>query len=244
MKKKIALLLSIMFAFALMLGACGTDPTTVDYNGYTYDQLSATSAGLIEALSQMGEDEMAYYLQSGDSFSASIITAWSENTADLGDYQGYGDFSVTKSGNTVTADMIVQFEKRNAVFEVVYDLNDMSIPTGVTVEPIQTLGEKMSRAGMNTLISICIVFAMLILISLIIYAFKVFPYLEERKKKNAAPTAPAAPAANMAVQRQQQPAAVAEQTDDSELIAVIAAAIAASEGTSTSGFVVRSINRR
>ena len=34
------------------------------------------------------------------------------------------------------------------------------------------------------------------------------------------------------------------QTDDSELIAVIAAAIAASEGTSTSDFVVRSINRR
>ena len=33
-------------------------------------------------------------------------------------------------------------------------------------------------------------------------------------------------------------------TDDTELIAVIAAAIAASEGTSTSDFVVRSINRR
>lgn len=34
------------------------------------------------------------------------------------------------------------------------------------------------------------------------------------------------------------------QTDDTELIAVIAAAIAASTGTSTSDFVVRSINRR
>ena len=33
-------------------------------------------------------------------------------------------------------------------------------------------------------------------------------------------------------------------TDDTELVAVIAAAIAASEGTSTSDFVVRSINRR
>ena len=32
--------------------------------------------------------------------------------------------------------------------------------------------------------------------------------------------------------------------DDTELVAVIAAAIAASEGTSTSDFVVRSINRR
>ena len=33
-------------------------------------------------------------------------------------------------------------------------------------------------------------------------------------------------------------------TKQAELVAVIAAAIAASEGTSTSGFVVRSINRR
>lgn len=35
-----------------------------------------------------------------------------------------------------------------------------------------------------------------------------------------------------------------EETDDLELIAVISAAIAAAEGTSTDGFVVRSIRRR
>ena len=35
-----------------------------------------------------------------------------------------------------------------------------------------------------------------------------------------------------------------ELSDDTELVAVIAAAIAAAEGTSTDGFVVRSIKRR
>ena len=39
-------------------------------------------------------------------------------------------------------------------------------------------------------------------------------------------------------------APVVEETDDLELIAVITAAIAAQEGTSTDGFVVRSIRRR
>ena len=43
---------------------------------------------------------------------------------------------------------------------------------------------------------------------------------------------------------EQSNAEAATLTDDAELIAVIAAAIAASEGTTTSGFVVRSINRR
>ena len=37
---------------------------------------------------------------------------------------------------------------------------------------------------------------------------------------------------------------VVDETDDLELIAVITAAIAAQEGTSTDGFVVRSIRRR
>ena len=35
-----------------------------------------------------------------------------------------------------------------------------------------------------------------------------------------------------------------DMTDDTELVAVIAAAIAAAEGTTTDGFVVRSIRRR
>ena len=65
------------------------------------------------------------------------------------------------------------------------------------------------------------------------------PALEEKfRKKETAPAAPApAPAAAA------EPAAEV-QTDDSELIAVIAAAIAAAEGTTTDGFVVRSIKRR
>ena len=60
---------------------------------------------------------------------------------------------------------------------------------------------------------------------------------EMKAKKKAAEEAAAAPT----------PATVAadpvQEADNSELIAVIAAAIAASEGTSTDGFVVRSIRK-
>ena len=62
----------------------------------------------------------------------------------------------------------------------------------------------------------------------------------------AAPAAPVLPA-SAPVQRPAAPAPVAaapvQEADNSELIAVIAAAIAASEGTSTDGFVVRSIRK-
>ena len=78
-------------------------------------------------------------------------------------------------------------------------------------------------------------------ISFIIYLLKFVPKLFEKKEKAAKDIAelespiPAAPAVS---------AEAAEETDDTELIAVIAAAIAASEGTTTDGFVVRSIRKR
>ena len=57
------------------------------------------------------------------------------------------------------------------------------------------------------------------------------------KEPAAAPKAAPAPAVAAAVEE-------AEEMDDTELVAVIAAAIAAAEGTTTDGFVVRSIKRR
>ena len=58
-----------------------------------------------------------------------------------------------------------------------------------------------------------------------------------KKKKEEAPKAAPAPTVAAAVEE-------AEEMDDTELVAVIAAAIAAAEGTTTDGFVVRSIKRR
>ena len=49
MKKRIAFALC-MILMVLMLGACGTDPTTVDYNGKSYSDLQSemdTNAGMV-----------------------------------------------------------------------------------------------------------------------------------------------------------------------------------------------------
>jgi len=99
----------------------------------------------------------------------------------------------------------------------------------------------MSKAALNTVISMAVVFAVLILISLLISCFKIFPYLEKKKAAKAATAV-----AGNAQEQTTETVTVDEPqvADDTELVAVIAAAIAASTGTSTSDFVVRSINRR
>lgn len=239
MKKKIALLLSLCIMM-LMLSACGTDPTTVDYNGVTYAQLEEASANLIEALGQLTDEDKSYIYQSGTSDLVSMVERWDEVTSEFGAVRELGEFTVTKSGNTLTTDMIISLGERDVDFQLVYNYLTMA-QTGVTIEPVYSLGEKMAKAGLNTVISIVVVFLVLILISLIIYCFNIFPYLEKKRKAKEQPSA-SAPAADQPVLQVQQPEE--QYTDDTELIAVIAAAIAADTGTSTSDFVVRSIRRR
>ncbi len=97
-------------------------------------------------------------------------------------------------------------------------------------------GEIMKRAGLNTLLGIGIVFLMLVLISTIISLLKLVNRPEKPAPVKQAPvSAPVAPAAE-------------EETDDLELVAVIAAAICAYEqaqgnAVSPDSLVVRSIRK-
>ncbi|MBR1634572.1 MAG: OadG family protein [Lachnospiraceae bacterium] len=94
------------------------------------------------------------------------------------------------------------------------------------------------QALQNTIMGISIVFCMLALISILIYCFRIIPYLREKFSKKDSPDPK--PEEYMDIRL-----LVPEPTEDErELVAVIAAAIAASEAISTDDFVVRSIRRR
>ena len=259
MKKKIALALG-MIMMILMLGACGTDPTTVDYNGKSYSDLQSemdNNVSMVQSLYDLFDqngldpeelpDGLADQLASNYGVTEAQILAsakWQDVLEEFGDFESLDDksFTVTKSGKTLTTDMTLKFTKKDVNFEVVYDYYSMDV-TGISVDPIYSLSEKMKKAGLNTVISMGIVFAVLILISLLIACFNIFPYLEkkktQKKEAKASDTEETTSAEPVAVVTTATPA-----TDDTELIAVIAAAIAASTGTSTNDFVVRSINRR
>lgn len=99
----------------------------------------------------------------------------------------------------------------------------------------------------NTLLGMGTVFVVLIFISIIISLFGVIHNIlekKEKKKQEAAKTVQTQPAAPAV------PAAQPTAADDSELVAVIAAAIAASmtettgQVVSADGLVIRSIKKR
>lgn len=108
-------------------------------------------------------------------------------------------------------------------------------------------GEILVKALINTLLGMGTVFLVLIFIAFLISLLpKLTGMIESIGKKKTKQEAAAVnkPAASAAVS---VPAAAQESeeelVDDLELVAVITAAIAASEGVSADGFVVRSIKR-
>ncbi|MEY8515566.1 OadG family transporter subunit [Lachnospiraceae bacterium 29-84] len=265
MKKKILLMIS-MCLIVLGMAACGADPTTVDYNGYTYEQLKSTCEGTVTSLKDMTDEQKQAYLMMKDMSDverknyitsvapgaseaditeilrqANMIIRWDALQESVGAFQELGKFTITKSGKTLTCEQEIIFENRPVLLTYVYNYHDMAL-NDITIDEVQSLGEKMTNAALNTLMGMGIVFVVLILISLIISGFKVFPYLEQKAKAKQAAKAPEAPKAPEVAPAPAAPVAAAQ--DDLELAAVIAAAIAASTGTSTDGFVVRSIKRR
>ena len=255
MKKKIAYVLSIV-SLMFALGACGTDPADVDYNGQSYDDLKTTITSMIEGVNTDYEylnsayeangydsldDLLDYYEGSVDEYYLDAIRSYEEAIEVCGAYTSYDEdtFDIDKAGDTLSVSMTMNCEDRTSTVTVVYTYYNMEI-SAITFDPDYTTGEKLKSAGLNTLISMSVVFVVLILISLIISAFKLFSYFENKNKKEVVETKKPEDQVVAQIEKREEQ----QLTDDYELVAVIAAAIAASEGTSTDGFVVRSINRR
>ncbi len=100
-------------------------------------------------------------------------------------------------------------------------------PTSVTIDVKLPMGVTLSRAALNTVMGIGIVFIILVFLSFVISLLKFIPGLVGGKKQEApAPVKSAPKAAPKAA-----PAPAAPAADDQALIAVIAAAVAAAEGT-------------
>lgn len=171
-----------------------------------------------------------------DSMVASV-QSWVNAKEELGAYK-----QILAQDIEVDDDIVIktdcEFENGESVVTTTLSLDDLSLVSMEFATAEKSMGQKMEEAVLNTLMGVCVVFCMLLFLSFLISQFKHISKLEEGFKKKNAPAAPApAPVAAPA------PVEEEEVVDDGELIAVIAAAIAAAEGTTTDGFVVRSIKK-
>lgn len=154
------------------------------------------------------------------------------------------EYTINSDSATVTETVICDNGEK-AVISLSFDKNgkiqtDDSGNYTFKIEEYKTLGEKMSKAALNTVMSMCIVFAVLIFIALLITQFKHISKLQNLGKKEEVSVVEEEPVVEELTED------ISENlVDDLELVAVITAAIAAaSENETTDGLVIRSIIRR
>lgn len=244
MKKKISLLLGLLVLVFSFTG-CAKTEEPIEYNETAVGQLidfliqycEDVDDETLEEWNNLSEYTQNYqFMQSGlrftpENFSAAV-DSWKAGVEECGAYIGHGDFKYTASGDGLEVSTHVEYEDREA--EVVFEFDEKLYLESVNVNAEFSTGEILKKAGLNTLLGMGTVFAVLIFISIIISLFRFIPSGNKKPAQAAPVKAETVPVVEETV----------EETDDLELIAVISAAIAAAEGTSTDGFVVRSIRRR
>jgi sodium pump decarboxylase gamma subunit len=173
----------------------------------------------------------------------SAVSSFNSAKDTMGQIVSIGEAEGEIDDDQIVVYVQIEGEKKNAEAEIVLS-NDMFLTLeSASLNPVSTMGELMGKAALNTLIGMGTVFIVLILISCIISLFKYIPKIQESFSKKNKPE-PKTTGVDKAVAQIVVQEETSDETDDLELVAVIAAAIAASEGaSSTDGFVVRSIRK-
>lgn len=255
-----------MLTCVFVLTACGSsDGTMSDFQKTKVDEAQKRAEQVVELMNLMvstGDVDglLANYsnVELGDVFTSTYsqyfsdysfacegkavngaLTSFRSGLDAMGSIQAGTPVSVVDD-DTIIVTIPVTGGNASGSVELIFT-NDIYLKmTSCTLNMDETKGQLMTKAALNTLLGMGTVFVVLILISIIISAFGLIPKLQASlaPKKNATiPVPAAAPAPAPAVVEEE------ELSDDMELVAVIAAAIAAYEGTGVEGFQVRSIKR-
>ncbi len=255
MKKFLALVCMITCVFGLT--ACGSEEVLTAYEQEKVNYAcKLASTTVMDVMMQFADDTMK---ESLDKYTVEEIEYMMPNFYGL-QVEGYAFLTAAESFNSgidtigsivsigeptakIDDDQIIVIvpitgELKDAEAEIILSNDSFCVMESAALNPVETMGDLMVKAALNTLIGMGTVFVVLILISAIISCFKYIPKIQAAfSKKKEEPKAVVAESTTAPVVEE-------DATDDLELVAVIAAAIAASEGaSSTDGFVVRSIRK-
>lgn len=262
MKKKL-LVLVCMITCIFGLTACGAEEQN-EYEEWKLNNAKQLATTVVVPLMQQFADpsmdgyfdgytgeEIEYIMEQqvgikADGYAVvNAVNSFDSAVEAIGGIKEIGSAEAAVDGKQIVVSVDIIGNSKNATAEIIVS-NDMFMELkSASLNPVSTMGELMKKAGLNTLIGMLTVFTVLILISLIISCFALIPKIQEKIAKSKEAKALENSGIDNAVAQITAQEERLDETDDLELVAVIAAAIAASEGrASTDGFVVRSIRKR
>lgn len=219
-----------------------TEAATLDTSGTSEDILSSeaylnygsTFDGLVQELRNYTDEELNTMLStSTNEADVQLLESWMAIKDEIGAYIGVLSCEAVEGEADLTVTMKFDFTEKDITMN--YTATAEAVTIGFETE--LTTMEILKKAGLNTVIGMGTTFAILFFISILISTFSFIPKLFGKKEvKKAEPVKEKT--AELPVEAVEE-----DLTDDLELVAVITAAIAATEGTSADGVVIRSIKR-
>ena len=201
------------------------------------EQQKQSMAQMLAQFNNYTDEQLGQMLESDNASTKLIAANWSSVKEEVGNFVEVTrlESSMAEDGSAYIVTCHAKYEKTGDTDVVVtYEYNMKDQSTSISWDIQYSMGKLIERAGLNTVMGIGIVFLALLFLSFLIGRLHIIPDLIEKKEAEKAPVTPAAPAP---VEEEE------DLMDDLELVAVITAAIAASETTSGDGFVVRSIKK-
>lgn len=249
MKKLLSILCTFACIFSLTVFGNSTvmaAESTSTYGGVEANQFEAYVQSLYTTLATLTDQDIDKFIANGDQMTVDTMESWKAVKDKLGEFVDYGEFNIKEDAGIITAELVVDYSQSDLLITAVLDASTLEVASIIASLAGESttgagLGATMAKAGLNTLMGMGTVFVILILISLIISSFGLIDKAQKSKKQQEKKPELAETAATNAVAQIEK---AEDLTDDLELVAVISAAIAASEGTTTDGFVVRSIRKR
>lgn len=256
MKKKLSILMSSIL-FILCLSGCSSAKDTAMEVDTSY--LEQASDFMLDQILPQVTTEQLDQIEKMDDFALQsqfaqinlpatpksymeIGRSWVAASQECGEYISHGDYTVNSERNKTVVSAKAQFAHRDATISVTF--NSKNLIETITVSADYTQGEILKKAGLNTVLGMGTVFSVLIFISLIISLMKYIPAIQKKfmkkKQNDESETVSTGNVPNPVPAAHVKP----KSTDETELFAVISAAIAASQGVNESDFIVRSIKRR
>ena len=237
-KKLLAFLLVVISVMALSACSSTKESADSDVDPAMQESIKAQVENILNTLNGLSDEDIVNYKDVDDSFTVSAVTAYEAVKDELGTYTSIGDVEIEEDGDMITATTTAAFEKATATVTLNIDAATYAMQS-LSMDVNYTLAQTLQRAGLNTLMGVGIVFVVLVFLSFIISLFRFIGAAADKSMVSHEAPKPIPPAPVQAPAAQSTP----EETDDTELVAVIAAAIAASENMSTDSFVVRSIRK-
>lgn len=240
-----------MVACLFSLSACGKAEEEVSsLDPMISESLQQQTVALLEQIVSIPADQMTMVIDSNREAGSEALAVGLEGYVglvdELGAYVSAGTGSVKETDDGYEVAVNASFEQRACEFVIGLD-EDMVNIVSMSFNPEYTLGENMTKAGLNTLLGMGTVFIVLIFISLLISCFKYINVFEQKMKKGGA-AAPApipapAPAAPAPVALTTAAAAGADEEEMEQLAIMTAIIEHTRRNASTDSLVVRPIKR-